>query len=225
MSWTLYPTSNDPKSDGIKLMMDAIERAAKKNIIMFCASQDSGFQAHRDPYPAKECNSKTMKRIGSAGLHGERSGYVNPKEVDYLFPGEIAMSREKICTGSSASTALAAGLAGLLLWCCALQEKRRIMNEKPKPSTKAQDTLDAPQAPKPRQRAPSRLVPVPQPQAGYVDFQQHTRMYGLFDKLRSSTENPLVNISSILHSAAVYDDPAGELVRRCKGKAQDFFEA
>jgi hypothetical protein len=223
MSWTLYPTSDDPKGKDIKLMMDAIERAAKKNIIMFCASQDSGFQAHRDPYPAKECNSKTMKRIGSAGLHGERSGYVNPKEVDYLFPGEIAMSSEKICTGSSASTALAAGLAGLILWCCALQEKRRIINEKLKPSTKAQDTMKKPQEPKPPQRDPSRLS-VSQPQAGYVDFQEHTRMYGLFDKLRSSTENPLVNISSILHSAAMHDDPAGDLVRRCKGKAQDFFE-
>ena len=122
MSWTLYATHDDPDLTGIKLMMDAIGRAEKKNIIMFCAAQDNGFQAHRDPYPAKSCNPKTMKRIGSAGLHGERSGYVHPKEVDYLFPGEVAMSSENICTGSSASTALASGLAGLILWCCAFKK-------------------------------------------------------------------------------------------------------
>jgi hypothetical protein len=225
MSWTLYPTPDDPNNVGIDSMMDAIERAGKKNIIMFCASQDSGFQPHREPYPAKRCDPRTMKRIGSAGLHGERSSYVNPDEVDYLFPGEIAMSSENICTGSSASTALAAGLAGLILWCCVLQEKCRIMSETPKASTKAQDTMKEPHPRKPLQRAPSRLLPAQQSQVGYVDFQNHERMYGLFDSLRSSKENPLVNIASILHSAAGHDDPAGELVRLCKSKAQAFFEA
>lgn len=135
------------------------------------------------------------------------------------------MSSEKICTGSSASTALAAGLAGLILWCCALQEKRRIISERPKTLTEAQDTMKEPHSPKPPQRVPSTLDLPPQPQAGYVDFQKHARMYGLFDSLRSSTENPLVNIASILHSATGHNDPAGELVRRCKSKAQDFFEA
>jgi hypothetical protein len=137
---------------------------------MFCASQDGGFQAHREPYPAKKCNSKTMKRIGSAGLHGERSAYVDPAEVDYLFPGEIAMSRKKICSGSSASTALAAGLAGLILWCCALEGQQRNISKGLTASRKAQDTMKEPPLPKPLQRAPSRLVSGPQPQAGCVDF-------------------------------------------------------
>ena len=62
-------------------------------------------------------------------------------------------------------------------------------------------------------------MPTPQPHADYVDFQNYTRMYGLFDSLRSTMANPLVNIASILHGAAGHDDPAGELLRRCKSKA------
>ena len=224
MSWTIYQ-SKDSNDDGLSKMKDAMEKAEKRNIIMFCASQDSGFSGHRKPYPATNRTSG-VKRIGSAGVYGERSEYVNPEEVDYLFPGEVAMSDEQVCSGSSAATALAAGLAGLILWCCALQEKRRITDQKPKAVAKINDANKESETITPLKRANSKLTAVPeipQSRTEHVDFQNYERMYGLFDVL-CSKENPLVNITPLLHAAAKDADPARALVQHCRGYAHKFFE-
>ncbi|KAJ8127354.1 hypothetical protein O1611_g6283 [Lasiodiplodia mahajangana] len=216
MSWTIY-NSRGRNDDDVTRLMDALRRAEDANIIMFCACQDSGYSGHREPYPATSCNSKTMKRIGSAGAYGERSEYVNPKEVDYLFPGEVAMSQEKVCSGSSAATALAAGLAGLILWCCALQT-RGTGDEKPKPTVRTNSTH---QDHTPHKTANSKAMMSPET-TGPINFQNHDRMYRLFDNLRSSEENPLVNITPLLRNAAKKDDPAKELVRLCAMKSYKY---
>jgi hypothetical protein len=228
MSWTIYQ-SPDPNDDGLSKMKEAMTKAEKKNILMFCASQDSGFSGHRKPYPATNRNPMTVKRIGSAGIYGERSEYVNPDEVEYLFPGEVAMSEKQVCSGSSAATALAAGLAGLILWCCALQEKRRALEaERLKAAAKSADTnasKDAGLMKPPLRRASSKWpTATPPPPMEPVDFQNYERMYGLFDVLKSSEQNPLVNITKILHEAAASEDPARELVRKCRNEAHRYFE-
>lgn len=227
MSWNLYK-SDDPSDKGIADMQAAIQEAGNEKILMFCATQDSGHTAHRDPYPATGCDATKLKRIGSAGIHGVRADYVHPNDVDYLFPGEIAMSAKNIVTGSSAATSLAAGLAGLILWCCALQERRRHLNDElRKTSTAAQEVKKESSARRPPQRSKSVIMmepPQPQPQQSFVDFQSHERMYGLFDELISDPNNPLVNITSILLTAARSDDPARELVRLCRQRAYKYFE-
>ncbi|KAL2265880.1 hypothetical protein VTJ83DRAFT_6980 [Remersonia thermophila] len=261
MSWTLYASQLGDNNDGLSRLKKAIERAGERDIIMFCASEDIGFinNPYKRPYPATDCDLRIMKRVGSAGAYGERSDYVNPKEVDYLFPGEIAMSQKEICSGSSAATALAAGLTALILWCAALQTspatltKARLANTKTKLVTTGYDlplrgdplntgpnesmtiatpisdrAMELPVHPK---RADTKLTDYswmtngnPQPEPEDLNFQSHQRMCGLFDALRSSKENPLVNISPLLRKAATSEDPALELVMLCKVKAHEFFE-
>jgi hypothetical protein len=220
MSWTIYKSSDDPADEGIKSMQTAVKNAEAKNIIMFCASQDSGWAGYRKPYPATERNTDTLKRVGSAGIHGGRSDYVNPKEVDYLFPGEVAMAGRAMSaniSGSSAATALAAGLAGLIMWCCALKEKQRPAEKVMKPTTARKEAVSV--AMPPPKRANTGMadkLATPQAPKKPVNFQNHAQMYGLFTALQSSRDNPLVNIGPILHAAAGHEDPAGDLVQRCR---------
>lgn len=70
---------------------------------------------NKKPYPTS-CCTKKVKRIGSTRLFGDRSEAVNPESIDYLFPGEKDTALGNEC-GSSAATALASGLAALILWC------------------------------------------------------------------------------------------------------------
>lgn len=222
MSWTVYPTmgANDP---GLTKMTEALKRAENKNIIMFCASQDSEYVGHRDPYPATNCNSKALKRIGSAGIYGERSEYVKPKDIDYLFPGEIAMSPDKVCSGSSAATALAAGLAGLILWCCALLQRREGVEEsdgkaKHKNVNKETERNFTDKSIQETSKAAAQITED-------LNFQTHERMYGLFDELTGGNkENPLVNVTGILFNSALNSDPAKSLVESCKHEVRRFFK-
>ncbi len=231
MSWTIYQTQSGGDDDGLLKLKKAIEHAGSKNIIMFCASEDSGYSSYRKPYPATGCDLRFMKRVGSAGVYGERSDYVNPDQVDYLFPGEIATQHQG-CSGSSAATALAAGLAGLILWCSALQSSAAV--EKP---TKPVPNVGTRRGPDSfggsLKRVNSGLPPADhhgktataaQSTPERADFQSHSRMFGLFDTLRSSNENPLVNITAQLYEAANMSNPAKELIELCKLKAHEFFK-
>lgn len=207
MSWTMYKAGDN--NDGINKLVDTIKNAGKKikgkdsdtrNTLMFCASEDSSHSSYRQPYPATDYNDKIIKRVGSAGIYGERANYVDPEAIDYLFPGEIVSSR-KLCSGSSTSTALAAGLSALILWCAALQKAE---------ANPSSSTTEA------------KMHPVGPLGTGHerINFQTHTCMYGLFDDLRSSKQNPLVNITKILHEAAAQDNPPAALIEHCKYIAQ-----
>jgi hypothetical protein len=174
----------------------------------------------------------------------------NPAAIDYLFPGEIAMPEGTDITGSAAATALAAGLAGLILWCGAFlnmqanSAKGRAANAEIKSPTAFYSgpsanneavptpTSDRPMGDPfgPLKRTNTKLDPYATPTNGPAsqfednDFQSHARMYGLYDALRSSKENPLVNIAGIMIKAANSDDPAREFIELCKKKAHEFFE-
>lgn len=119
MSWTIDEKKEN--NNGVENLKVAIENAARKKIILFCASDDKGDTSGTIPLPASS-DTKLIKKIGSCDEHGVKSSFVNSDRVDYLFPGEMLpevsginwRSRDK---GSSASTALASGLAALILWC------------------------------------------------------------------------------------------------------------
>ncbi|KAK6355547.1 hypothetical protein TWF696_004646 [Orbilia brochopaga] len=230
MSWTIYQLTDNKK--GIGELKDAIQYAGKEmkgangeicNTLMFCASEDSGFTAYRQPYPATDCDTNVIKRVGAAGIYGERSEYVNPNKIDYLFPGEIVSTRD-VCSGSSASTALAAGLSALILWCAALQ------------SAKAGSLSNGVEM-KTQPGAPLKRVTSMHSKAALdtntadtttsqqrINFQTHRRMYGLFDKLKSSQENPFVNIIGILREAAEDNDPPAKLIELCKLEVPGLFK-
>jgi hypothetical protein len=109
---------------------EAIKRALDENILIFCAAGDAGnFSDEEYPY---EFDRGRIIRIGAAtddGRPWERSG--NADNLDFIFPGCAVVSRnarlevavpsnfeEK--TGSSVATALAAGMAALILCCVRL---------------------------------------------------------------------------------------------------------
>jgi hypothetical protein len=121
MSWTIE--TQTPDSDDMKDLLEAITKAEKDNILMFCSTSDQGSNSKDDCYPGDW--DKCIK-IGGATITGERLTWVNEKKVNNLFPGKNipfmnsdgkSVSYE---SGSSVATAAASGLAGVLLYCSRL---------------------------------------------------------------------------------------------------------
>lgn len=130
----MYETKRENEKD-LETLNTVIEDAGRKGIIMYCAGEDQGQNESnsKQPYPASS-DSKRIKRIGSTDQYGNPSKFVNTNFVDYLFPGEIPVRASDITVaedqvGSSAATALAAGLAAMILWCT---EAHRVIEKKEK---------------------------------------------------------------------------------------------
>jgi hypothetical protein len=126
MSWTVEKTDTN-KAD-VEALEKAIELAASKNILMFCAATDQGAYKDRS-WPAASGTKKIFK-IGAAEASGALNKWVgDPSGVDYFMPGhQVVMERQDDrtatkftpLTGSSVATALASGLAALILYCVQL---------------------------------------------------------------------------------------------------------
>jgi hypothetical protein len=126
MSWTIErTTSNEADIDDLE---SAIEAAAKAGILMFCAANDQGI-ARDHSFPG--CGrTKNIFKIGAAEASGAMWKWVgDPADVDFIFPGhKVVKERPKdaplekcsTLTGSSVATAIAAGLAALVLYCVQL---------------------------------------------------------------------------------------------------------
>lgn len=130
MSWTIQ-VKPEHTNDGAELTKQ-IGEAEKKGIALFCSSNDTG--AHNnDPNQLLPAKSTFLRRVGSCNGNGNKSEFVNTTDLHYLFPGEqLSIMQQHVRgkareareageagqdRGSSASTALAAGLASLVLWC------------------------------------------------------------------------------------------------------------
>jgi hypothetical protein len=138
MSWTI---KSDPKYiDDEILLANQIIEAEKGGIVLFCSSEDKG-QHNNNPGQLLPSRSNLLRRIGSCNGNGNKSEFVSEAEVHYLFPGEqlpvmqqhLKRTGNKTSStdrGSSASTALASGLASLVLWCTIKSgdKKRRFAN-------------------------------------------------------------------------------------------------
>jgi hypothetical protein len=121
MSWTLQGT-NENQSD-IDKLENAIVQAVRSNILLFCSVDDRGI--HRGKcYPA-DCDSRKLFRIGAATTTGDGWKWVGEGQADFIFPGEqVPIERQhypllqesNAVSGSSIATALAAGLAALILY-------------------------------------------------------------------------------------------------------------
>ncbi|KAI9779172.1 MAG: hypothetical protein M1839_007707 [Geoglossum umbratile] len=121
MSWTVENTGANQKQ--IKKLEEAIELAAKSDILLFCSANDQGNQKDKC-YPAN-CDSKKIFRIGAATTAGDKWKWVGEGQVDYIFPGEKVLvepqhsaliQKCKLVSGSSIATAIAAGLAALIMY-------------------------------------------------------------------------------------------------------------
>lgn len=127
MSWTIERT---PRNETDILNLEsAIETAAKAGILMFCAANDQGI-ARDHSFPAACGGTKHLFKIGAAEASGTVWKWVgDPGDVDFILPGhnvvkerpnDAPLEKCRTLTGSSVATALAAGLAALVLHCVQL---------------------------------------------------------------------------------------------------------
>ncbi|KAM0347338.1 hypothetical protein ACHAPU_004858 [Fusarium lateritium] len=124
MSWSVKRPTNEGERQKFN---NAVQRAVDHNIIMLCASSDQGERGNDETYP-HDANRANIIRIGAATATGNNAEYVNKNNIDFLFPGhEIFLKGSKpetelgdVHKGSSVATAIAAGLAALILECIRL---------------------------------------------------------------------------------------------------------
>lgn len=129
MSWTVDPPKGKTKTEFDKVL----GKAEEKNILLFCSSPDQG-NFSGDHYPTAWGPDKLF-RIGASQADGHAYNMVPQDNVDYIFPGVDVvrannrhirfrgLDDDKSFTGSSVSTALASGLAALVLWLAVIGAK------------------------------------------------------------------------------------------------------
>jgi hypothetical protein len=128
MSWTI-PEMAEGSAD--KLLFDnAMGRAIRNGILLFCSAADDGSFKATSHYPAAFAPNKVFK-IGAATASGKIYEWTSssPSELDYILPGHEVyekhpkygpVPKSETHSGSSIATALAAGLAALILHCVRL---------------------------------------------------------------------------------------------------------
>lgn len=129
MSWTIKPPI-----ERVKLEFDNAVHLAlngKNRALMFCAASDQGKFADRT-YPHR--SNPSSFRIGAAAATGKIMDTVgDADDLNFIFPGhevvvdnwyddvkDISLKTFEAHTGSSVATALAAGLAALIMECVRL---------------------------------------------------------------------------------------------------------
>lgn len=114
MSWSLRRSAQN--EEDIESLEKEIRRAAEAKIIMYCAAEDQFQYGGDQKILPGDSDTRAIKTVGSAREGGDKSDFVNVDQVKYLIPGEEVLPDSKK-EGSSAATALAAGVAALVLWC------------------------------------------------------------------------------------------------------------
>ncbi|KAI0436715.1 hypothetical protein F4803DRAFT_541256 [Xylaria telfairii] len=124
MSWNARRVSGHLGNDQeIRAMEKAISDAASDHILMFGAACDVKESALNEQwYP---CDSPNVNSIGATDIDFDVKKYVDlDKVVNYLFPGEHLFSQpgdQEV--GNSGATALATGLAALVLFCMKISKE------------------------------------------------------------------------------------------------------
>ncbi|KAL6695518.1 hypothetical protein J3F84DRAFT_374578 [Trichoderma pleuroticola] len=133
MSWTLPKSSaeNETKDE----LHEILEVAVKRKVIMFCSSPDEGKFTELD-YPSGPWRSRFF-RIGAARADGSVFEWTTEDGISFILPGVDVVKEQagrtssetqsfgvtsrvadfKYETGSSVATALAAGLAAMIIYC------------------------------------------------------------------------------------------------------------
>ena len=140
MSWAIDETPGVERTDGkIVKLQEALHKANRKNILLFCAMPDKGAGLKNTTYP-KSIASDVVSSVGAATSDGERWAKVGDEDPDFFLPGVTlgipaeSMSGEtksmppekwQIYSGSSLSCALACGLAAMILLCASKVESDR----------------------------------------------------------------------------------------------------
>jgi subtilisin family serine protease len=126
MSWTINSTERNKSA--IAELTNQINAAATAKILLFCSVSDQGVR-NEGTFPA-DCNRGTTFRIGAATPSGSAWEWIGVNDVDYILPGTglrvdtrgPSAKGVKPVSGSSLATALASGLAAVILYCVALRD-------------------------------------------------------------------------------------------------------
>ncbi|KAF4455939.1 hypothetical protein F53441_1806 [Fusarium austroafricanum] len=128
MSWTVKDTDDNHKA--INSLRDAVKDALNEGILLFCAAADTGAVTEIE-YPWSYDRERIF-RIGAATADGRVWSLTgDPRNLTFIVPGHKVVSRNphregalpddfEERTGSSVATALAAGLAAVILYCVRL---------------------------------------------------------------------------------------------------------
>jgi hypothetical protein len=126
MSWTIE--ENLDSKEGLDKMDAALQLASTKDILLFCAAKDIGGAWNGNPGYPQNCKASVFC-VGGATTNGKKSEKVGDQPVDILCPESFPDSRSSRTAqepaGSSIATALAVGVAGLLLYCISLSKITR----------------------------------------------------------------------------------------------------
>lgn len=128
MSWNARQV-NGPQGneEDVRQLEHAINNAYDKNILMIGAACD--VKERVDKWVP--CDDKKVWSIGATDMDSDAKKYVDVSKVDYLFPGEHLLEKpEESDVGNSGATALAAGLAALVLCCMKIDGERLPENKK-----------------------------------------------------------------------------------------------
>jgi hypothetical protein len=134
MSWTIKLMDGDKPNpnnvEHLKRLENALKAAAQQNILLFSSAPDTGSDTDvtkHYPFGRKDISNKF--KIGAAEADGTRYSWASAN-VDFILPGKNVRLRkedilkpeedEELHTGSSVATALAAGLAALIIHCVKL---------------------------------------------------------------------------------------------------------
>ncbi|KAL6229846.1 hypothetical protein BDW75DRAFT_249236 [Aspergillus navahoensis] len=143
MSWTILARSKTSEPDlttpitkpsmessDLDDLRNAIGEAVKQKILIFCSANDDISADVKDFLPYQK-DPEYIFRIGAAGKDGQRDPVSeDDKRMNFYFPGRKVAELEdptskrdfKYYTGASVSTALAAGLASLIIYCATLAQ-------------------------------------------------------------------------------------------------------
>lgn len=143
MSWACeMPGNRDDK----ERFDEVIKKAASKGVLMFCSARDEGRSSdHGYPHAS---NPQSSFLIGAAKHSGAKADYVtDDRTINFLLPGDKVVLRslhpnkgsDELAShrGSSVATALASGLAALVIECVRLgllYEKQRDRTHESGPS-------------------------------------------------------------------------------------------
>lgn len=118
------------EEQAIRMLEEAIDAAVKAKILMFCSASDDIKSGGLDTLPYSQAPGYIF-RIGASLSQGERDTHTEDMDqINYFFPGnQVAEALNpksagnvKYYDGSSVATALAAGLASLILYCAILMQ-------------------------------------------------------------------------------------------------------
>ncbi|KAF7517226.1 hypothetical protein G7054_g13886 [Neopestalotiopsis clavispora] len=132
MSWSL-PMTHDGNTEEDKLHQ-ALQNAVDSKVLMFCSAPDVG-KFEEFEYPSGPWRNQ-MFRIGAAGADGRLFAYTPEQGITFALPGvdvvkdrgykssiraapgsDSTMTNLEYETGSGIATALAAGLAAMIIYC------------------------------------------------------------------------------------------------------------